>query len=148
MPLDALTSQPTWTDYCALGYSIAIAQTQRGLLTIVGAPRYKHQGLVLAVDTRGSSQRIHPNPEQVRAIKAGHTVSPLLSTGHILILRHCVIVIQTGAYFGAVVCAMKVDRDTITDLILISAPMYIDEDRHGRVYICTLSGLVNAALHC
>lgn len=67
---------------------------------------------------------------------------------HSAVFFHFVVVIQTGAYFGAVVCAMKVDRDTITDLILISAPMYIDEDRQGRVYVCTLSGLVKASPPC
>lgn len=54
--------------------------------------------------------------------------------------------IQTGQYFGAVVCAMNVDRDTYTDLIVISAPMFMDEDREGRVYVCSLSGLVNGII--
>lgn len=38
---------------------------------------------------------------------------------------------------------MDVDGDTDTDLILVSAPMFVDKDREGRVYIYTLSGLVN-----
>lgn len=38
---------------------------------------------------------------------------------------------------------MDVDGNTYTDLILISAPMFVDKDCEGRVYICTLSGLVN-----
>lgn len=38
---------------------------------------------------------------------------------------------------------MDVDGDAYTDLILMSAPMFVDEDREGRVYVCTLSGLVN-----
>ena len=38
---------------------------------------------------------------------------------------------------------MDVDRDSFTDLIFISAPMFVDTDREGRVYICELSGLVN-----
>ena len=50
---------------------------------------------------------------------------------------------QIGEYFGAVVCAMDVDRDTYTDLVLISAPMYMDSDREGRVYVCSLSNEVN-----
>ncbi|CAG07589.1 unnamed protein product [Tetraodon nigroviridis] len=36
---------------------------------------------------------------------------------------------------------MDVDGDTDTDLILVSAPMFVDKDREGRVYIYTLSGL-------
>ena len=50
---------------------------------------------------------------------------------------------QIGEYFGAVVCAMDVDRDAYTDLVLISAPMYMDSDREGRVYVCSLSNVVN-----
>ncbi|CAG07590.1 unnamed protein product, partial [Tetraodon nigroviridis] len=46
-----------------------------------------------------------------------------------------------GEYFGAAVCTMDVDGDTYTDLILVSAPMFVDKDREGRVYIYTLSGL-------
>lgn len=52
-------------------------------------------------------------------------------------------VIQSGEYFGAEVCTMDMNRDSYTDLILISAPMYMDTDREGRVYVCRLSGLVN-----
>lgn len=50
---------------------------------------------------------------------------------------------QIGEYFGAAVCAMDVDLDSYTDLILISAPMFIDTDREGRVYVCTLTSLVS-----
>lgn len=50
---------------------------------------------------------------------------------------------QVGEYFGAVVCAMDVNEDGYSDLVLISAPMYIDSDREGRVYVCTVSRLVN-----
>lgn len=50
---------------------------------------------------------------------------------------------QSGEYFGAAVCAMDVDRDDFTDIILISAPMYVDTDREGRVYVCSLTDLVN-----
>lgn len=51
--------------------------------------------------------------------------------------------VQSGEYFGAEVCAMNLDSDPYTDLILISAPMYTDADSEGRVYVCRLSGLVN-----
>lgn len=47
-------------------------------------------------------------------------------------------VFEVGQYFGAVTCAMDVDGDNVTDLILISAPMYKEADREGRVYVCTL----------
>uniref|UniRef100_A0A668RN91 VWFA domain-containing protein n=1 Tax=Oreochromis aureus TaxID=47969 RepID=A0A668RN91_OREAU len=88
-----------------LGYSMAIAKTRRGSLTVVGAPRYKHRGVVVAVNRESfENQKIEP-----------------LSS-------------QTGEYFGAEVCAMDINNDDITDLIFISAPMYMEPDREGRVY--------------
>lgn len=84
---DTTASQPTLTDRCVLGYSMAIAKTQQGLLTIVGAPRHEHQGLVLVVKASGSYKMIDPNPKQVRAIK----VPRLPSTGHIFTLCVCIV---------------------------------------------------------
>nr|XP_014262790.2 integrin alpha-M [Maylandia zebra] len=94
-----------------LGYSMAVAKTQRGSLTVVGAPRYKHRGAVFAVNRENlKNQKIES-----------------FST-------------QTGAYFGAEVCTMDINNDDITDLIFISAPMYMEPDREGRVYVCRLTG--------
>ncbi|KAI3365698.1 hypothetical protein L3Q82_010762, partial [Scortum barcoo] len=98
-------------DFCILGYSMAVAITLRGPLTITGAPRYQHKGAVMAVHTNNNAQMIVP-PQQ-----------------------------QSGEYFGAEVCAMDLNRNSYTDLILISSPMYIDTDREGRVYVCGLTGL-------
>ncbi|XP_038591668.1 integrin alpha-M-like isoform X4 [Micropterus salmoides] len=96
-----------------LGYSMAVAKTVYGELTIVGAPRYKHRGLVMTTYRNNFQQQIDPFPWQF----------------------------QIGEYFGAEVCAMDVDPKPYTDLILISAPMYIDTDREGRVYVCSLIDL-------
>uniref|UniRef100_A0A3Q4H2H9 Integrin alpha-M-like n=1 Tax=Neolamprologus brichardi TaxID=32507 RepID=A0A3Q4H2H9_NEOBR len=97
-----------------LGYSMAVAKTQSGSLTIVGAPRYKHRGVVVAVNRQTfKNQKIEPFSSQY----------------------------QTGEYFGAEVCTMDINNDDITDLIFISAPMYTEPDREGRVYICRLTGL-------
>uniref|UniRef100_A0A8D0GSS6 VWFA domain-containing protein n=1 Tax=Sphenodon punctatus TaxID=8508 RepID=A0A8D0GSS6_SPHPU len=48
---------------------------------------------------------------------------------------------QIGSYFGATLCAVDLDRDTNTDLILIGAPMYHSEGAGGRVYVCPLREL-------
>ncbi|XP_030610794.1 integrin alpha-M-like [Archocentrus centrarchus] len=97
-----------------LGYSMAIAKTQSGSLTIVGAPRYKHRGVVVAVNRESfENQTIEPFASQY----------------------------QTGEYFGAEVCAMDIDNDGITDLIFISAPMHLEPNGEGRVYVCRLTGL-------
>ncbi|XP_070708468.1 integrin alpha-X [Pempheris klunzingeri] len=96
-----------------LGYSMAVANTKQGTLTIVGAPRYLHRGIVMAVYKNSLSKKIDPFPWQF----------------------------QSGEYFGAEVCAMDLDGDSLTDLVLISAPMYVDNDREGRVYVCILTDL-------
>ncbi|XP_039870486.1 integrin alpha-M-like [Simochromis diagramma] len=97
-----------------LGYSMAIAKSWQGSLTVVGAPRYKHRGVVFAVNRENlKNQKIEPFSSQY----------------------------QTGEYFGAEVCTMDINNDDITDLIFISAPMYMEPDREGRVYVCTLTGL-------
>uniref|UniRef100_UPI0037E8A9C6 integrin alpha-M n=1 Tax=Semicossyphus pulcher TaxID=241346 RepID=UPI0037E8A9C6 len=94
-----------------LGYSMAVAYTRRGSLTIVGAPRYEHKGAVMVVQRNDMDQKIIPDPW------------------------------TSGEYFGAEVCAMGVDRDAYTDLILISSPMFMDNDREGRVYVCIITHL-------
>ncbi|XP_075312870.1 integrin alpha-M-like isoform X1 [Odontesthes bonariensis] len=94
-----------------LGYSMAVATVSAGSLTIIGAPRYQHKGVVRTVQNEITKQTIVPNQW------------------------------QSGEYFGAEVCAMNVDADRYTDLILISSPMYKDSDREGRVYVCTLTSL-------
>uniref|UniRef100_A0A3Q2P4F4 Integrin alpha-M-like n=1 Tax=Fundulus heteroclitus TaxID=8078 RepID=A0A3Q2P4F4_FUNHE len=92
-----------------LGYSMAVASTRFGSLTIIGAPRYEHRGVVWTVLNNVKRQEIHPYQP------------------------------QSGQYFGAEVCAMDVDSDGTIDLILISAPMYTNNVREGRVYVCELS---------
>ncbi|XP_005448389.1 integrin alpha-X [Oreochromis niloticus] len=97
-----------------LGYSMAIAKTQSGSLTVVGAPRYKHRGVVVAVNRQSFENQW---------------------------IEHFSSQYQTGEYFGAEVCTMDINNDDITDLIFISAPMYMEPDREGRVYVCSLTGL-------
>ncbi|XP_014874749.1 integrin alpha-X-like, partial [Poecilia latipinna] len=94
-----------------LGYSMAVAKTNYGPLTILGAPRNQHKGVVMTAFNERPRDEIRPFEQ------------------------------QTGEYFGAEVCAMDVDSDGVTDLILISSPMYKDVDREGRVYVCELNRL-------
>ncbi|XP_049915640.1 integrin alpha-M-like isoform X1 [Epinephelus moara] len=96
-----------------LGYSMAVAKTRQGTLTVAGAPRYHHKGSVVVLTHEWNRQNIEPSQYQS----------------------------QSGEYFGAAVCAMDVDRDEFSDLILISSPMFVDTDREGRVYVCSISGL-------
>ncbi|XP_068610851.1 integrin alpha-M [Brachionichthys hirsutus] len=96
-----------------LGYSMAVAKMGKDSLTIIGAPRYQHRGIVMTVQRNVKRKKIDPFPFQF----------------------------QSGEYFGAEVCTMDVDGDTDTDLIFISSPMYMEADREGRVYVCNLYGL-------
>uniref|UniRef100_A0A8C8MMF8 VWFA domain-containing protein n=1 Tax=Oncorhynchus tshawytscha TaxID=74940 RepID=A0A8C8MMF8_ONCTS len=94
-----------------MGYSMAVATTHTRQFTILGAPRFKHTGRVKGY---------------------------LLSGGEIIIIV-VLSFFQIGAYFGAEVCAMDVNKDSYSDLVLISAPMFTDRDREGRVYVCTIN---------
>ncbi|XP_023145572.2 integrin alpha-X-like [Amphiprion ocellaris] len=93
-----------------LGYSMAAVKTRDGLLTVVGAPRYEHRGIAVVVYRESLRQKIDPYPWQF----------------------------QSGEYFGAEVCAMDLNSDGYSDLVLISAPMYKEPNREGRVYVCTV----------
>lgn len=75
--LQLTTLQPPVFDHCVKGYSMAIAQTRQGLLTIAGAPRYQHRGVVLAVSQNGRSKMIDPYDKQVCTLEMD-TKSPEL----------------------------------------------------------------------
>uniref|UniRef100_A0AAV2LIE3 VWFA domain-containing protein n=1 Tax=Knipowitschia caucasica TaxID=637954 RepID=A0AAV2LIE3_KNICA len=94
-----------------LGYSIAVANTVAGTFTAVGAPRYRHRGIVMYVYSTYTRQWIDPLDWEF----------------------------QSGEYFGAEVCTMDVNGDRFTDVLLISAPMFVEKDREGRVYVCDVT---------
>lgn len=136
-------------DSCVQGYSMAVAQTSQGPLTILGAPRYQHRGAVMTVQENNQHKRIDPNPLQVCIHTKINSVlkKQKKSICSILVIDNLLLsLMQSGAYFGAEVCAMDTDGDSSSDLILISSPMFIDTDREGRVYVCSLSYLVNYKL--
>uniref|UniRef100_A0A8C7PJV5 VWFA domain-containing protein n=1 Tax=Oncorhynchus mykiss TaxID=8022 RepID=A0A8C7PJV5_ONCMY len=110
-PLSINGSSPACFFIGWLGYSMAVATTHTRQFTILGAPRFKHTGRVKGY---------------------------LLSGGEIIIIV-VLSFFQIGAYFGAEVCAMDVNKDSYSDLVLISAPMFTDRDREGRVYVCTIN---------
>ncbi len=49
---------------------------------------------------------------------------------------------QIGSYFGAEVCVVDLNSDYNTDLLLISAPTYMEPDREGRVFVYTFTSQV------
>ncbi|XP_028826066.1 integrin alpha-M-like [Denticeps clupeoides] len=93
-----------------LGYSMAVATIDRKPYVIVGAPRYKHWGLVRVFSNDGKAkQTLQQNTKQI------------------------------GSYFGADVCVLDLDGDSNSDLILVSAPMYREGDQEGKVFIFKFS---------
>ncbi|KAK5851559.1 hypothetical protein PBY51_023105 [Eleginops maclovinus] len=97
-----------------LGYDVQSASTPNGVLYISGAPRYNHTGRVVIY-------RLDQNSNVV--------VSQILKGE------------QIGSYFGSVLQTVDVDRDSVTDLLLVGAPMFMGTERNeqGQVYVYKLN---------
>uniref|UniRef100_A0A8C4VRB3 VWFA domain-containing protein n=1 Tax=Gopherus evgoodei TaxID=1825980 RepID=A0A8C4VRB3_9SAUR len=102
-----------------LGYSSQVITANGQSSYVVGAPRYQHTGKVIlfSQDTKGRewTPRSELSGEQV------------------------------GSYFGGTLCAVDLDRDGNTDLVLIGAPMYYTRLNGGRVYNCPINWLTEQA---
>lgn len=50
-------------------------------------------------------------------------------------------VLQLGSYFGSVLCSVDVNRDSLTDVLLVGSPMYMGSHKNeeGRVYMFSLN---------
>ncbi|XP_050812638.1 integrin alpha-X isoform X1 [Gopherus flavomarginatus] len=96
-----------------LGYSSQVITANGQSSYVVGAPRYQHTGKVIlfSQDTKGRewTPRSELSGEQI------------------------------GSYFGGTLCAVDLDRDGNTDLVLIGAPMYYTRLNGGRVYNCPIN---------
>ncbi|XP_072452923.1 integrin alpha-X-like isoform X2 [Notamacropus eugenii] len=93
-----------------LGYSTE-AFTWNGVQSLVlGAPRYQHIGKVVILVNRHSTW-VHK--AEVKGT-------------------------QIGSYFGATLCPVNLNRDGNTDLILIGAPHYYEQNHGGQVSVCSL----------
>ncbi|CAM5118472.1 unnamed protein product [Eretmochelys imbricata] len=98
-----------------LGYSSQVITANGQNSYVVGAPRYQHAGKVVLFfrDTKGGEWT--PRSEVLGE--------------------------QIGSYFGGTLCAVDLDRDGSTDLVLIGAPMYHTPLNGGRVYNCLINWL-------
>ncbi|XP_026133266.1 integrin alpha-X [Carassius auratus] len=89
------------------GYSMTIATRSKKRLVILGAPRYRHKGQVMiSIIGNNATNLLVDSPKP-----------------------------QIGSYFGAEVCVVDLNSDTKTDLLLISAPTYVDSHSEGRVFV-------------
>ncbi|XP_005604336.1 integrin alpha-2 [Equus caballus] len=102
-----------------LGYSVAAISTGKGVHFVAGAPRANYTGQIVlySVNENGNITIIQTHRGD-----------------------------QIGSYFGSVLCSVDVDKDAITDVLLVGAPTYMNDlkKEEGRVYLFTITkGILN-----
>lgn len=55
--------------------------------------------------------------------------------------------LQVGSYFGSELCALDVDRNGITDYLLVGAPFFHIRGEEGKVYVYKLNNDDMVRLH-
>ncbi|KAI5086409.1 integrin alpha-X-like, partial [Silurus meridionalis] len=88
-------------------YSMTVANVMQNNYIIQGAPRHNHTGKVIISDTTGTVHSLD-SPEP-----------------------------QIGAYFGAELCVVDLDSNTLANLLLVSAPLHNEGDQEGKVFVYT-----------
>ncbi|XP_074854395.1 integrin alpha-L-like [Carettochelys insculpta] len=92
-----------------MGYAVKSLWHQNRLFYAVGAPRHQHIGAIVLFRKDPESF----NWTDTQSIKG----------------------VQIGSYFGAALCSVDVDGDGDTDMLLVGAPLYYEEQSGGRVHI-------------
>ncbi|KAG8542091.1 hypothetical protein GDO81_027503, partial [Engystomops pustulosus] len=97
------------------GYSVAVINTATTVNFVGGAPRTNYTGQVVVYNINSQGN------VTVLQIQKGE---------------------QIGSYFGSVLCAVDVDKDSVTDILLVGAPMYMNDYKkeQGQVYMFTIIG--------
>ncbi|XP_078062301.1 integrin alpha-1-like [Mustelus asterias] len=95
-----------------LGYSLTSVSVVGDVWYVAGQPRYNHTGQVIIYTSKGQRTNI------LQTLKGK----------------------QIGSYFGSSVCAVDIDKDSLTDILLVGAPMYMgtEKEEQGRVYVYSL----------
>ncbi|KAG5841151.1 hypothetical protein ANANG_G00196530 [Anguilla anguilla] len=97
-----------------LGYSVTTLNDESSVYYVSGAPRSNHTGqvLVYTIDTQ-------KQPKVIDSEKGE----------------------QIGSYFGSVLCALDVDKDGVSDVLLVGAPMFMTDQKweEGRVYLFSVT---------
>ncbi|XP_072353166.1 integrin alpha-1 [Scyliorhinus torazame] len=94
-----------------LGYSLSSVSVVGDVWYVAGQPRYNHTGQVIIYTSKGQTMIL-------QTLKGE----------------------QIGSYFGSAVCAVDIDKDSLTDILLVGAPMYMgsEKEEQGRVYVYNL----------
>ncbi|XP_068615862.1 integrin alpha-2-like [Brachionichthys hirsutus] len=102
-----------------LGYSVTTLSDGSTEYFVAGAPRSNHSGQVIVYTVNAQKQTAIIDSERGK---------------------------QIGSYFGSVLCSLDVDKDKVTDLLLVGAPMFMNgmKREEGRVYLFSVTkGILN-----
>uniref|UniRef100_A0A8P4GFE7 Integrin subunit alpha 2 n=1 Tax=Dicentrarchus labrax TaxID=13489 RepID=A0A8P4GFE7_DICLA len=102
-----------------LGYSVTTLSDGHTEYFVAGAPRSNHSGQVIVYTFNAQKQSAIIDSERGK---------------------------QIGSYFGSVLCSLDVNRDGVTDLLLVGAPMFMSELKReeGRVHLFSVTkGILN-----
>ncbi|XP_040195238.1 integrin alpha-1 [Rana temporaria] len=95
-----------------LGYTVTSASVKGGEIYIAGQPRYNHTGQVILYKMHGREINIIGtlNGEQI------------------------------GSYFGSVLTTVDIDGDSVSDILLVGAPMFMgaEKQEQGKVYVYSI----------
>eukprot|EP00079_Xenopus_tropicalis_P009244 XP_002933090.2 PREDICTED: integrin alpha-1 [Xenopus tropicalis] len=97
-----------------LGYTLSSASVHGEEIYIAGQPRYNHSGQVIIYKFNG---------EEIEVLQT--------LNGE-----------QIGSYFGSVLTTVDVDGDSISDILIVGAPMYMGsaKQEQGKVYVYRIHG--------
>ncbi|KAL2100298.1 hypothetical protein ACEWY4_004692 [Coilia grayii] len=98
-----------------LGYSVTSLRQGSTEYFVAGAPRANHTGLVVVYTVTSSSAH-----------------ASIIDTQRGT---------QIGSYFGSVLCPVDVNRDGVTDVLLVGAPMFMSAEKKekGRVHLFSIA---------
>ncbi|KAM7415872.1 hypothetical protein PAMA_018098 [Pampus argenteus] len=102
-----------------LGYSVSTLSDGSTEYFVAGAPRSNHSGQVIVYTVNAQKQISIIDSERGK---------------------------QIGSYFGNALCSLDVDKDGVTDFLLVGAPMFMSElkKEQGRVYLFSVTmGILN-----
>ncbi|XP_063065775.1 integrin alpha-2-like [Engraulis encrasicolus] len=106
-----------------LGYAVTSVRQDSTEYFVAGAPRANHSGLVVVYSMDSSMH------------------ASILDTQRGT---------QIGSYFGSVLCPVDVNRDGVTDVLLVGAPMFMSAEKKetGRVHLFSIThGLLHEQGH-
>ncbi|XP_065146398.1 integrin alpha-2 isoform X1 [Paramisgurnus dabryanus] len=97
-----------------LGYSVSTLTDGSSEFYVAGAPRAVHRGQVIVYTMNSQRQPVIVDSQRGD---------------------------QIGSYFGSVLCPVDVDADGVTDVLLVGAPMYMNDEKFetGRVYLFSIT---------